>query len=259
MRVQNVKPFHLDLSDAAYLSLDQDAQLARSRCRADDIIFSITGYPGTASLVMEDDLPVNINQHCVRFDVQKPYDAAYIVAALNSPFVKRQVDRLAIGGTRDALDYPSVRSLVIPILDDLAMKEISQRVRTLNVAARLSQRLVVAARCLVEALIECKITEAELIQIQRAIDRGDHRPDRNLLARLTPYGIDTAKTPRLFPDLDALYRVLKAAAPGCAGGGSMRSRALPAEAVSALLSRGEVRGTGLDAWIRRFSRSPCRR
>lgn len=208
VRVQNVKPYRLDLSDAAYLSPEQDGQLARSRCGSDDILFSITGYPGTASLVMEEDLPVNLNQHCVRFDVRPPYDAAYLVAAMNSSFVKRQVDRLAIGGTRDALDYPSVRSLLIPLLEDPVMQEVGRRVRTLNRAERLSERLVVAARLLAEGLIEGKIAEAELIQLQDAIDKGDRSADRDVLERLTTRGIDVPGTPKLFPDLDSLYRML---------------------------------------------------
>jgi len=213
VRVQNVKPYRLDLSDAAYLSSAQDAQLARSRCRANDIIFSITGYPGTASLVMDDDLPININQHCVRLDIKPPSDAAYVVAAMNSPFVKRQVDRLAIGGTREALDYPSVRSLLIPMLDQPTMDEISQKVRTLNSAARLSQRLIVAAKCMAEALVEGKIPESEFIVIQNEIDGGNYGPDRELLARLTPDGADVSDSPKLFPDLPSLYSVLRDAVP----------------------------------------------
>ena len=210
VRVQNVKPYRLDLSDAAYLSADQDMQLARSRCNANDIVLSITGYPGTASLVMAEDLPVNLNQHCVRFDIRAPYEAAYVVAAMNSPFVKRQVDRLAIGGTREALDYPSVRSLLIPILDDSVMQEVSERVRTLNNAERFSQRLVVAARMLTEGLIEGKIVESELTQIQNTIEMGDRSADRDLLQRLTASGIDISGAQKLFPDLDALYRTLEA-------------------------------------------------
>jgi type I restriction enzyme S subunit len=209
VRVQNVKPYRLDLSDAAYLSHDQDEQIARSRCRANDIIFSITGYPGTASLVMDDDLPININQHSVRFDVHSPYDAAYIVAAMNSRFVKRQVDRLAIGGTREALDYPSVRSLLIPLLDDSLMKSIGHSVRVLNTASRLSQRLVAAAKWVTEGLIEGKISESELAEIQHAIENGDLSADRSLLDRITANGLDQANSSKLFPNLDALYQTVK--------------------------------------------------
>jgi hypothetical protein len=157
---------------------------------------------------MNDDLPININQHCVRFDVCSPYDAAYVAAAMNSPFVKRQVDRLAIGGTRDALDYPSVRALLIPILSEPVMKKVSRQVRLLNKARRMSQQLVVAARCITEALIDGEISQPELIEIQQAIGQGDNKADRKLLERLTVTGLDRANSPKVFQDLDALFQIL---------------------------------------------------
>jgi type I restriction enzyme S subunit len=55
VRVQNVKPLRLDLLDAAYLSKAQDEELKRSRCKANDVILTITGYPGTAAVVLEED------------------------------------------------------------------------------------------------------------------------------------------------------------------------------------------------------------
>ena len=211
VRVQNVKPYRLDLSDAAYLSPDQDELLKRSRCAAEEVILSITGYPGTVSLVMEEDLPLNINQHCVRFDVRSPYDPAYVVAAMNCPFVKRQVERLAIGGTREALDYPSVYSLLVPMLDDRTMEAVADQVRTLNMADRSSKRLVTVAKILSEALVEGRVAECEIVEAQQAIDNGDYTADRQLLARLTQDGVDIDGSPKLIHDSDALYRTLNSA------------------------------------------------
>src|SRR5690606_34104675 len=162
-RVQNVKPLRLDLSDAVYIDQSADEELARSRCAANDIILTITGYPGTASLVTEEDLPVNINQHSVRFNIKDGIEPGYVCAALNSKFLKYQVDRLAIGGTRDALDYPSVGRLLIPRYEAEVEKNIGEQARCVNAAVKLSQRLTNAAKLLVEGLIEGQLTEAELI------------------------------------------------------------------------------------------------
>jgi type I restriction enzyme, S subunit len=203
VRVQNVKPYRLDLSDAAYLSGTQDAELARSRCAADDIVFSITGYPGTASLVLEDDLPVNINQHSVRFNIRGGWQAAYVTAALNSRFGQLQVNRFAIGGTRDALDYPSVRSLLIPELAPEIRAEIASSVSEANRAVRYAQRLTIAAKHLVEALIEGKVTETDLKDAH-----GNRDADRAILQRLTRSGIDVPNELLLFSNLDDLYAAL---------------------------------------------------
>ena len=212
-RVQNVKPLRLDLSDAAYIDQDSDDELARSRCNADDIILSITGYPGTASLVTSEDLPVNINQHSVRFGIKKGVGAAYVCAALNSRFLKYQVDRLAIGGTRDALDYPSVCRLLIPRLDAETERAVDETARDYVAALKLAQRLTVAARALVEALIEGVIEEQQLVNAQQRLEAGDDQPDRGILARLKADGLD-GDGPPLFADLDGLYELLDQATQG---------------------------------------------
>ncbi|WP_345843135.1 hypothetical protein [Shewanella algae] len=206
-RVQNVKPLRLDLSDAVYIDQFADEELARSRCAADDIILTITGYPGTASLVTEEDLPVNINQHSVRFNIKDGVDPGYVCAALNSKFLKYQVDRLAIGGTRDALDYPSVGRLLIPRYEAEVETTIGEQARYVNAAIKLSQRLTNAAKLLVEALIEGQLSEAELIAAEQALQAGNDQLDRRLLNRLKIDGVD-GQGPALFGDLDELYQLL---------------------------------------------------
>lgn len=205
-RVQNVKPLRLDMSDAVYIDGAADEELARSRCAADDIILSITGYPGTASLVTTEDLPANINQHSVRFDIREGVCAGYVCAALNSRFLKFQVDRLAIGGTRDALDYPSVCRLLIPRFDVNTELTIDKSARNFVSSLKLAQRLTFAANALVEALIDGAVDEQQLVTAQQRLDAGDDQLDRGILSRLKADGLDGAGSP-LFPDLDALYEL----------------------------------------------------
>ena len=69
--------------------------------------------------------------------------------------------------------------------------------------------LTTAAKYLVEALIEGKITETELENAQTALQKGDIEPDKAILAKLTRKGYDIANEPPLFPDLDALYQAIR--------------------------------------------------
>ena len=69
-----------------------------------------------------------------------------------------------------------------------------------------STRLTLAARLLIEALIEGAISESDLIAAQRALEAGDRSADRALLQTLRR-GEGSASTP-LFPDIDALYALL---------------------------------------------------
>ena len=207
-RVQNVKALRIDRSDAAYITPIQDAQIARSRCRESDVILSITGYPGTASVVMDDDLPLNINQHSVRFRVSIEFGPGFVAAAINSTFGQLQVGRLSVGGTRDALDYSSVRALLIPELTPAIRKQINTDVLLANRCIRAAQRLTNAATQLVEHLIEGKLSEADLIAAQKALDAGDRSGDRAILASLRVS--NAADAAPLIPDLDALYALLDA-------------------------------------------------
>lgn len=207
-RVQNVKPLRLDRSDAAYITPAQDGELARSRCREGDVVLSITGYPGTASVVMDDDLPMNINQHSVRFAIGSDFGAGFVAAAINSRFGQLQVARFAVGGTRDALDYTSVRSLLIPELTADIRAEINRRVVVANHSIRAAQRLTTAAKMLVERLIEGVNSEADFVTAQEALEAGDRCADRAIMQALRLGGAQNS--PGLFSDLDAFYELLDA-------------------------------------------------
>jgi type I restriction enzyme S subunit len=206
-RVQNVKPLSLDLGDAVFIDAATDAELARSRCKENDVILTITGYPGTASLVIEEDLPVNINQHSVRFDVKHGVGAGYICAALNSRFLKYQIDRASIGGTRDALDYPSVKNLLIPRFDSHIEEDINEAVLNVIAGRKLSKKLTNVAKLLVEGLIEGLVTEAELIAAQQGLEAGDTEADAAILRRLKMDGLDGKGQP-LFGDVERVYELL---------------------------------------------------
>jgi type I restriction enzyme S subunit len=205
-RVQNVKPLRLDRSDAAFISADQDREIVRSRCRMDDVVLSITGYPGTASVVLDEDLPLNINQHSVRFAVRSEFGAGYVAAAINSRFGQLQVDRLAVGGTRDALDYTSVRSLLIPEFSIETREAINTQVRIANQCVRAAQRVVALAKLLVEHLIDGRLAEADLVAAQKALESGDRSADREILKSLRQSDAPDAKP--LIADVDALYSLL---------------------------------------------------
>ena len=72
---------------------------------------------------------------------------------------------------------------------------------------KLSRHLTVAAKLLVEALIEGQLTEAELIAAEQALQAGNDQLDRRILNRLKTDGID-GQGPALFSDLDELHRLL---------------------------------------------------
>ncbi|MBL9106392.1 MAG: hypothetical protein JNL82_36050 [Myxococcales bacterium] len=130
---------------------------------------------------------------CVRSETVHP---GYVYGVLKLDTTVRQLNPVASGATHPRVGADEVLDLLVPWRDDHeALGESLERAQQSYFAAR---ALVTGARLLVEALIERKITETELIAADKDADA-----DRALLARLAEDGLDGAGAP-LFSDLDGL-------------------------------------------------------
>ncbi len=206
-RTSEVSGLAVHAGDAVFITEEQDREMARSRLAEGDILLTITGADfGHAGAITKHHLPGNISQHSVRF--QPTIDESYLVAYLESSYGQRMLWRQAYGATRPAVDYPGVKSLLVRVPDPSVQRVIGDAVRNGVLARDFAMWLTNAAKFLVEALIEGKITENELVDAQHALERGERQLDRAILSRLTTSGIDLRGKPPLFADLDALYAAI---------------------------------------------------
>jgi type I restriction enzyme S subunit len=124
---------------------------------------------------------------------------------LKSQLGYRQIQACVRGITAHA--YPDdICHVRVPLPEDEVADRFYSHDDTMlhaNNATKLAKSLIDSARFLVEALIEGKITEAELIAAGKDADA-----DRALLARLRDDGLDGAGS-RLFPDIDALFQLIE--------------------------------------------------
>jgi len=132
LRVQNIMPGYLDLSDVEYIEPEMHRrQLARSRLLPGDVLLTITGMSyGKAAYVTSALGEANINQHSVRMAFSSDLVPEYVAMFLNSRFGKLQSDKLITGITRPALNYEDIKSILIPVLpmsQQLAIKELAQQ------------------------------------------------------------------------------------------------------------------------------------
>lgn len=130
--------------------------------------------------------------------------ATWLWAYLKSPLGYRQIQACVRGISAHA--YPDdLNVITVPLPSAEVARTFEahdlEMVRA-SAATVCARRLVAAARLLVEALIERKVTEAELIATSQ-----DPAADRALLERLREDGLDGAGDP-LFHDLDALAELL---------------------------------------------------
>lgn len=114
--------------------------------------------------------------------------------------------------------HPSdVARIRIPVPDNRAQLEtMAVKADDLYIQAGLAQEvsrlLTIAAKNLVEALIEGQLTEQQLIQAQQALDDGDNSLDQAILSKLSNKGYAIEGATPLFNDIDELYRLLASAA-----------------------------------------------
>ena len=84
--------------------------------RKDDILLTITGSYGKSTVVTDEFVGANINQHSVKMTVRNiaPY---FLSTFLNCKYGYSQSTRHVVGITRPALDYSAIKSFLIPDLD----------------------------------------------------------------------------------------------------------------------------------------------
>jgi|GEM_PF-1296974 len=168
-----------------------------------------TGSVGVAVKAQAEDSDACISSHLIRLEFDREAIAAAVAAWLNGSAGKCLQEKITYGGVQPQISQEELLELPLPsqLLD--TAEQILMLWETRERCLRTAGRLVTAAKLLIEALIERRLSETCLIEAQRAIQHGDHTPDRDLLGRLASNGLDVTGAPKLFPDLDMLYRTLK--------------------------------------------------
>ena len=116
LRVQNIMPNYISDSGIKYLSPSQNQEILRSQLKKDDVLLTITGAYGKSTVVTDEFVGANINQHSVKMTVKNivPY---FLSTFLNCKYGYSQSTRHVVGITRPALDYSAIKSFLIPDLD----------------------------------------------------------------------------------------------------------------------------------------------
>jgi type I restriction enzyme S subunit len=134
---------------------------------------------------------------CVQSGLVHP---GYLYGVLKLETTLRQLNPVASGSTHPRVGVSEVLDVVVPWSDE--HERLGRSLERAQMAYFAARALVSSARLLVEALIERKVTETELIAASKSADA-----DRTLLERLKEDGLDGTGTP-LFPDLNSLADLL---------------------------------------------------
>ena len=120
LRVQNLQTTgELLLDGCIYINEDtHNGLLKRSQVSEGDLLVKITGVGRMAiASVAPKDFVGNTNQHMVVIKTGNPSVSKYLAHYLNLDIIEQIASRHSTGGTRPALDYPSLKN--IPIIEGL--------------------------------------------------------------------------------------------------------------------------------------------
>lgn len=116
LRVQNLNTDGtLSLDDCLYINNDtHEGMLQRSQVTEGDLLVKITGVGRMAvASVAPEGFIGNTNQHMVVIKTGNKEISKYLARYLNLDIIEKIASRHSTGGTRPALDYPSVKNLPI--------------------------------------------------------------------------------------------------------------------------------------------------
>jgi type I restriction enzyme S subunit len=119
-----------------------------------------------------------------------------------------QLNRWTTQTTVGHIGLDDIRLVLVPRLEEAIENALADKALIARRCVWYAHTLITAAKLLVEALIEGKVTETELVNAHDALELSDITADRPLLRRLTHQGLDVPGQPPLFPELDALYALL---------------------------------------------------
>ena len=130
LRVQNLNTDgSLSLDDCLYVNKEtHEGMLQRSQVAEGDLLVKITGVGRMAiASVAPKGFVGNTNQHLVVIKTGSTEISKYLARYLNLDIVEKVASRHSTGGTRPALDYPSVKNL--PIIEGIDFSPIDKAIK----------------------------------------------------------------------------------------------------------------------------------
>lgn len=143
LRVQNLQTNgELTLNECIYINKEtHNGLLKRSQVSEGDLLVKITGVGRMAiASVASEDFVGNTNQHMVVIKTENPSVSKYLAHYLNLDIIEQIASRHSTGGTRPALDYPSLKN--IPIIDGLDFSIIDNAIKAKKAKETEAQQLL---------------------------------------------------------------------------------------------------------------------
>ncbi|MGZ8916186.1 MAG: restriction endonuclease subunit S [Methylobacter sp.] len=121
--------------DQAYRVSESEYEIQASRLRPipNDIVYSREAPMGYAALIPPK-TRVCISQRVMHFRAQEDVNPTYLMEALNSPFVKKQVEKFATGSTVKHINVGDVKKLLVALPAKVQQDEVANILTNIRIA-----------------------------------------------------------------------------------------------------------------------------
>ncbi|MFZ2726105.1 MAG: restriction endonuclease subunit S, partial [Methylococcaceae bacterium] len=158
IRINNIKKGFLDITNTAYLPVEQIALSENDVAVENDILLSMSGTIGNACVIPKG-VTALINQRIMRF-TPKNYNPLALMLILNSIVGEYQLERIGTGGVQTNISSNDINKIIIPILPDETQTKIADLVQQSFQLKAQSEQLLSVAKRAVEIAIEENETAA---------------------------------------------------------------------------------------------------
>jgi type I restriction enzyme M protein len=169
IRINNIKKGFLDISNTAYLPIEQMEISEKDIAVEGDILLSMSGTIGN-TCVLPEGITALINQRIMRF-TPKNYNPFVLMLILNSIMGEYQLERVGTGGVQTNISSNDINKILIPILPDETQTKIATLIQQSFTLKAQSEQLLATAKRAVELAIETS-EQTALAYITEATNTG---------------------------------------------------------------------------------------
>ncbi len=129
IRVTNISEEGIKTEDLVKISQYTHSRLKRSIIKPNDIVFSMAGTIGVATVISDEINEANINQAVTKIRLKKEINPVYVSTFLNSKYGRLQSLRFAGGGVQKNIDFHEIKRIRIFLPTPQEQRKVEQIVK----------------------------------------------------------------------------------------------------------------------------------
>jgi type I restriction enzyme, S subunit len=132
IRSQNVLKNKMSIDDIVFIAENTHNNMKRTHMQGNETLLNITGASiGRAAKLKKELVPCNLNQHVCALRFIDEINEELPQYWLNSLYLQKVINEMQIGATRQALNFPQVKSLPFPVIPKEEQKELLKIINTI--------------------------------------------------------------------------------------------------------------------------------